>query len=534
MAVREARNSARARVRSLMWTLVLFGVAGHWLGRAAAADAGAETARARDAGTRDAGTRDAGHGTAATSGSGDAKESREGDEKKADFQPAPPLPKLDDDGGANLRVYVIPIEGTIDLGLAPFVRRVLDEATGAAAVILDVDTFGGRVDAAVKIRDALLAAKIPTIAFINRRAISAGALISFACEHIVVTSGASMGAATPIQLQGGTAQPVAEKMVSYMRSEMRATAEARGRPGDIAEAMVDADIEIPGISPKGKLLTVTTKTSLEVGVANAKLETLPELLDALGLGSALVIEPSTNWAERLARIFTDPIFSGLLMSLGMLGLLIELYSPGFGVPGALGVTCLVLFFAGHMVVELAGWEELLLFVVGLSALAAEVFVIPGFGITGVVGIGLIVASLALSLVGVPIDISWDAGLLTSALSTVMLSLAGTAIALGVVVKFLPRNSFGRWLVLETTLSSGRGAQVEDDRGEGPAATDWNRMHGKTGVAITDLRPSGKARFDGEIIDVVSEYDYIEAGTRVAVSAVEGFRITVVRDDGGGT
>src|SRR5918996_736596 len=165
-------------------------------------------------------------------------------------------------------VYVAPVEGIIDLGLAPFVQRVLDEAAdaGAAAVILDINTFGGRVDAAVVIRDALLNARVKTVAFINKRAISAGALISLAAETIVIGDGGTIGAATPVQMgqPGGAPQPVEEKTVSYVRKEFRATAEARKRPPLIAEAMVDADVEIPGLIEKGKLLTLTTDEALSI------------------------------------------------------------------------------------------------------------------------------------------------------------------------------------------------------------------------------------------------------------------------------
>ena len=160
-------------------------------------------------------------------------------------------------------VYIAPIEGMIDLGLAPFVQRVLNEAAqeGAAAVVLEINTFGGRVDAAVLIRDALLNARVPTVAFVNKRAISAGALISLAAEKIVMANGGTIGAATPVAMgqPGAPAQPVAEKTVSYVRKEFRATAEARKRPPIIAEAMVDADVEIPGLIQKGKLLTLTTE-----------------------------------------------------------------------------------------------------------------------------------------------------------------------------------------------------------------------------------------------------------------------------------
>jgi membrane-bound serine protease (ClpP class) len=287
-------------------------------------------------------------------------------------------------------VYVAPVEGIIDLGLAPFVQRVLNEAAdaGAAAVILDINTFGGRVDAAVLIRDSLLNAKVKTIAFINKRAISAGALISLAAERIVMAEGGTIGAATPVQMgqPGAAPQPVEEKTVSYVRKEFRSTAEARKRPPLIAEAMVDADVEIKGLIEKGKLLTLTTAEALKYKVADFSADTLDGVLEQLDLKGAEVRRATPTWAENLVRLLTHPIISSLLITIGMLGIILELRTPGFGVPGALGIASLALFFWGHWLVALAGWEELLLFGSGIVLLILEIFVIPGFGIAGVLGI----------------------------------------------------------------------------------------------------------------------------------------------------
>ncbi len=422
---------------------------------------------------------------------------------------------------------VIPIEGTIDLGLAPLVRRGLDSAQGAAAVILDVDTFGGRVDAAVKIRDAILDSNVPVVAFINRRAISAGALISLAADQIIVTSGATMGAATPVQIEDGAAKAVGEKMVSYMRSEMRSTAEARGRRGDLAEAMVDADLEVEGVSPKGKLLTLTTELALETGMVNGQVETQAELLKLLGLEHAEVVRIEANWAETLARFITDPTVSGLLMSLGFLALMMELYSPGFGVGGTIGVVLLGAFFGGHMIVELAGWEEVLLFAAGLIALGAEVFVIPGFGVAGALGIVLIVSSLVLALTGLPASTAWDVGAIGGAFGQVMLSMVGGVIGMIFVARKLPESTFGRWMVLDTTLSRTKKQSGDGEFVAQPAT--WDRYVGKRGVATTDLRPAGKATIEDDLVDVVSRGDYIEKGSQIRIVEVEGVRIVAVLD-----
>src|SRR4029453_12867409 len=210
-------------------------------------------------------------------------------------------------------VYVAPIEGIIDLGLAPFVERVLDEAidVGAATVILEINTFGGRLDGAVLIRDALLNARVRTVAFVNKRAISAGALIALAAEKIVMADGGTIGAAPPGQIgpPGSPAQPVEEKTVSFVRKEFRATAESRKRPPLIAEAMVDADVEIPRLIQKGKLLTLTTEEALKHKVADFRADTVGGGLERLGLAGAEVRRPWPNWAENVVRFFAHPVVS---------------------------------------------------------------------------------------------------------------------------------------------------------------------------------------------------------------------------------
>lgn len=446
-------------------------------------------------------------------------------------QPAPPLPTLDEDGGRGLRAVVIPIKGTIDMGLAPFVERILAESAGAALIVLDVDTFGGRVDAAVQIRDALLRTSIPVVAFVDNRAISAGALISLAADHIVFAPGGSMGAATPVQLQGGQAQPVAEKTVSYMRSEMRATAEANGRSGVLAEAMVDADVAVEGVIAKGKLLTVTTDEAVRLGLAAQKIGSVEEILKATGLEAAEVRRPEVNWAEKVARFLTDPVVSGLLMSIGMLGLLLEFYTPGFGVAGGLGILCLMLFFGGSSISGLAGWEEMLLFALGVVSLGLEVFVIPGFGIAGVLGIGLIGISLVMALIGMPVGTSWEVGLLGDALTAVIVSLLGTAVALIVIIRFLPGSFLGKWLVLETTLGGSRDGNAPAPDEPWQAASNDNRVWlGHKGVSLTPLRPSGRVRIGDDVVDVVSRDRWIDRDTPVKVVETEGVRVVVVEDE----
>ncbi len=415
-------------------------------------------------------------------------------------------------------VFVAPIEGVIDLGLAPFVQRVLDEAesTGAKAVILEINTFGGRVDAAVLIRDALLESKTPTVAFINKRAISAGALISLASGKIVMAEGSTIGAATPVQigLPGTPAQPVEEKTVSYMRKEFRATAEQRNRPPLIAEAMVDADVEIPDLIEKSKLLTLTTKEALQVNIADFQANSLEAVLQSLNLADAEIVYASETWAESLVRFLTHPVVSSLLMTVGILGIMLEMRVPGFGVPGALGLVCLALFFWGHGLVQLAGLEEFLLVGLGLILVGLEIFVIPGFGIAGILGILALMGGLGLSLIGT--GASWDSML--SALGQVAFSILVAIIATLIVVRYFPRLPFGKRLILETNLPAKEGY-------ESSPAED-HRWLGKQGLAVSDLHPSGIARFDEERVDVVSDGTFIDAGQPLKVVRIDGNRVVV--------
>jgi membrane-bound serine protease (ClpP class) len=417
-------------------------------------------------------------------------------------------------------VYVVPVTGMIDLGLAPFLQRVLTEAEreSAAAVILDINTFGGRLDAAVVMRDALLASPVRTIAFIDRRAISAGALISLAAERIAIADGGTIGAATPVQggPPGAEPSPTDEKAVSYVRKEFRATADSRGRPPLVAEAMVDADVAIPGVIEKGKLLTLTTEEALSLGVADFRANSLDAVLQQLGLVGAELRATSPNWAERVVRLITHPVVSSILLSVAMLGILIEIRTPGFGVPGALGVASLALVLGGHWIVELAGWEELLLVGAGLVLLAVEIFVVPGFGVVGAAGIAALLAGLAMSLIGAGATPS----VIGAAVGRVAVSAAVAIAASIVALHYLPRMPLGRRLMLETALDAEEGYASATD-------SDLSRL-GRAGHTLSPLRPAGFADIDGERIDVVSEGEMIEAGAPVVVTRVDGNRIVVRR------
>lgn len=410
-------------------------------------------------------------------------------------------------------VYRVPVTGVIELGLAPFIERSVREAEtrGARALVLDMDTPGGRVDAAQRIVDALGDAEVPTYAFVNRRAFSAGALISLATDRIYMRPGSVIGAATPVT---GSGEKAPEKIVSAMRSEMRALAEARGLDPAIAAAMVDEEIAVEGVSESGKLLTLTTEEAVSVGYAS-EVEDWDGLMEAVGTAGHPVRDMEVNWAERVVRFLTHPVVSPFLLSLGFLGLLVEIKTPTLGMAGLAGLLSLGLFFGSHLLVGLAGWEDLLLFGVGTVLLGVEVFIVPGFGVFGLAGIVALLASIYLSLIGrlptMP-DLTRAAGVLSATILMVLVS----AWAL---IRTLPKS--------RRLARSGILLDVDEGRDIGYfSAAPREELVGSEGVALTDLRPAGTGRFGGERVDVVTEGDWIEEGTSIRILRAEGYRHVV--------
>jgi len=410
-------------------------------------------------------------------------------------------------------VYRVPIEGVIELGLAPYVERALREAAeaGAAAVVLDIDTPGGRVDAAERIVDAVQASKVPVYAFVNPRAFSAGALISLAAREIYYAPGGVIGAATPVT---GAGEKAPEKMVSAMRSEMRALAEARDRDVRIAEAMVDEDVAIPDVNEPGKLLTLTAGEAVRLGYGRPAGD-WDALVGELGLAEAPVVTPPVNWAERLVRFFTHPAVAPLLLSLGFLGIVIELKAPGLGLPGAVGAGALALFFGSHFLLGLAGLEELLLIGAGIILVAVEMFLLPGLGVVGIAGGLAIAGGFYLSFVS---DMASGADYL-QALGLFSLSVLVVIVVAWALLRRLPRSRrfSASGILLDESTSREAGYLSAAVRPE---------LIGATGVAVTDLRPSGAARFGKERVDVVTDSNWINAGTPVRIVRSDGYRLVV--------
>jgi len=403
------------------------------------------------------------------------------------------------------KVYVIPIEKTIDPGLAKFVERSYREAeqAGARMVILEVNTPGGRIDSALSIRDIIRGSSLPTTALVKGGAISAGAFITIACPTIAMLPGSTIGDAEP---RVGN-QRADEKFLSYWTQEVAATAERNGRNPDIARAMVDRDLDFPGVKEKGKLLTLTYTQAQQHGYTDYIVTDRAELLNKLGLANAEVVQTNLSAAERLTRIVTSPYVAPLLLTIGIAGIIIEFFTFGWGIAGGLGIISLVLYFGGHLMAGFTGWEVLLLFILGIILMVVEAFM-PGFGIPGIAGILSIFASIVLAAP------SWEEGMIS-----LVLALIGTIISVLIAFKFLTRRQFWSRLTL--------GIRYNKEDGYIPQSQDLGRYLGHKGRAYTTLRPAGSVILDdGTKLDVVTQGEFIQRGERIEVMAVEGIRVIV--------
>ncbi len=416
-------------------------------------------------------------------------------------------------------VYVVDIDGPIDNVLAHYIDRAIAdaEANGASLIVFHIDTFGGLVDAADHIRKSILNAQPTTVAFIDKNAASAGALISYANDKIVMVPGASIGAATVVEGAGGEAAP--DKYQSYMRGLMRSTAEANGRDPRIAESMVDETLEIDGISQAGQVLTLSAGEAHRLNVADTILAEVDLVIAEAGLQDAKLVQHRATATERVLRFLSSPILQSILMLMMMGGLYFELQTPGVGFAGAIAAIGSALFFAPHYMMGLVESWEIVLFGIGVLLLLAEIFVIPGFGVAGIAGLLLVVGSLFAALVG-------NVGLQfpdTHELATAILTMAVTLVLLIVLMfsigRYLPRSQRFNQLVLAPELSSISGYVSADT---------IETLRGKSGRALTPLRPSGAADIEGERVDVIAAGEFIPAGTAVEVVRVRGSRVEVRR------
>jgi membrane-bound serine protease (ClpP class) len=406
--------------------------------------------------------------------------------------------------GQGKTVAFIPVEHEVERGLEAFLERNIKEAeeNGTDHIVLEIYTPGGRVDAALHIAKMMRETDIPITAYVVKNAFSAGAYIALNADNIVMKPSTTIGSAAVIDSQGNTAGQKAE---SAWKAEMLAAAELNKRDPLYAEAMVDPDVEIPDLDlKKGDLLTLTASEALKVGYAEKIAEDRQELLAFLKLDDAKVLESEPTFADKIARFVTNPVIVPILLSLGSLGLVLELYTPGFGIAGSIGLLSLLLFFYGHMIAGLAGWEAILLFVIGLVLMIMEIF-LPG-GIMGIIGVIAMLTGLILA-----------GGSLSGILIAIAIAIVVTVIGSYFFIRSFGYNGPLKRLVLFDSTSSEKGYLSHQERVE---------LTGRIGITATPLRPSGSVKIDDEYLDVVSEGSFIGKNEKVKIVKVSGGRVVV--------
>ena len=396
-------------------------------------------------------------------------------------------------------VIVVGIRGEIDAGQTALVFKALNEAKSqnASALLLEIETFGGQVDAAVKIRDMISDAKLHTICYVKNRAWSAGALVAISHKNIAIAPGGTIGAAEPI--------PTTEKTVAAVRAEFAATATKMGRNPRVAEAMVDKSLGFEKYAAPGKILSLTDSQAMEVGYADLVAADRAAVLKHYALQDSPIVEVQSGWAERIAGWLSDPMVKSALVGIIFLAVMTEIKTAGTGVAALFGVVATALFFGTQWITGVATWVEVLLFLAGLILLAIEFFV-PGFGFFGIAGLASILLSLFMTLGG---------GI--GALNIMATGTVAAVVVFLILLRYLPSSGLWNRLVLKNELKTEQGYTASDN---------LTRLIGLEGVVLTLLRPAGSVRIGEQVFDVVSEGRFVEPGARVKVLGVNGNRILV--------
>ncbi|MGF9909938.1 NfeD family protein [Brevibacillus porteri] len=397
----------------------------------------------------------------------------------------------------------IPVDSTIERGLESFLERAFADAQEQQAdlVILHINTPGGEVNAADQIGQLIRQAPMHVIAYIDNQAFSAGTYIALNANEIIMTPGSSMGAAAPIDLAGNAADI---KFISGWSNKMKAAAELNNRNPDVARAMVEIDTEFPGLKPKGTVLSLDAQQAKQLGYADDVVSNKEELLKKLGIqpDSLQAIEPTGG--ELVARWVTSPIVMSLLLIIGLGGIVVELFAPGFGVAGTVSFVAFSLYFFGHYVAGFANWLHIGLFAIGILLMLLEIF-LPG-GIVGAIGFVSIVTGLVMAAYDTQQGLaSLGVAALITAIVTFLL-----------VKKYGVKGLFNKFVLGDTQRNE-----------EGYVAPrDQRELEGKSGITLTTLRPAGVVKVEGKRVDAVSVGGFIEAGTAITVVQVEGTRIVV--------
>lgn len=416
-------------------------------------------------------------------------------------------------------IYVFDIKEQIAPPIWHKAKKAFTQASDASAdmVIIHMNTYGGVLETADSLRTKILNFPIPVHVFIDNNAASAGALISIACDSIFMSPGANIGAATVVDQQG---TPLPDKYQSYMRSMMRSTAEVQGRDPLIAQAMVDPRMAIQGITDTGQVLTFTTSEAIKYDYCEGEARDIDDVLGILGVEEYELVTLELKPVDKIISFLINPIVSALLIMIIIGGIYFELQTPGIGFPLAAAVTAALLYFAPLYLEGLAAHWEIIVFIVGVVLLAIELFAIPGFGVLGITGIILIVAGLALSLVG-NIGFSFPEGTFRAFISSIFLVI--TSAFLAIVISFYLGKK-----ILTTTIFGRLALDTVQEKSEGYTSADmlYTNMIGKKGKALTILRPAGKVMIGDEVYDATALTGYIEKGEAVEVVKYETSQLFV--------
>jgi len=408
--------------------------------------------------------------------------------------------------------------------IAPPVQRKTHEAfqeareLNADLILIHMNTYGGLLDAADSIRTMILKSDIPVYVFIDNNAASAGALISIACDSIYMTPGANIGAATVVDQSG---KPLPDKYQSYMRSMMRSTAEAKGRDPEIAQAMVDQRIYIPGITDTGQVLTFTAKEAVKFKFCEGIAESVDDVMHLAKIDDYEIVEQKFTGIDKLIHFLINPFVSGILIMIIIGGIYFELQTPGIGFPIAAAAVAAILYFAPLYLEGLAEHWEIILFIIGVILIAIEIFVAPGFGLPGILGIIFILAGLTLSMTG---NMGFD---------FTGIALSGVIKSLFIVIIAMFLSLLGSFYVsrkiFTTTIFGHLALDATHNREEGFISSDisYREMIGKTGQAHTVLRPAGKVMIEGRLFDATAEAGFIEKGSTVKVTGYQNAQLFVI-------
>ncbi len=401
-------------------------------------------------------------------------------------------------------VYVIPVEQGIERGLESFLQKGFIEAekNGADMIILEINTLGGAIDAALGIGELIQNEDIPVIAFIKGKALSAGAFISLSADKIYMEPSSHIGASAVRTITGDTVDP---KITSVWKSYMKDAALSHHKNEKIAEGMVDPNVVIPDITKKGELITLSSDEALKYGIADGIVNTRSELIRKLGMGNTIITEVHLTPSEKLARFVTNPFVIPFLLIIGLAGIIIELFVPGFGVSGIIGISAFGLYFFGNYFAGFASWEALIFFLFGFILMAIELFV-PGFGVFGIMGIISFITGIAMA--------AYET---TYGLFSIAIAIVVNIILAIILVKYFGKKGLWNRFILkdEQKKETGYVSHIKD-----------KKLIGLTGNSITKLRPSGTALIEGKRYDVITEGNFIDANKEIEVILVEGTRIVV--------